>query len=314
MTVESPIQACLENQKCLVLGGSGFLGANLCLALQNKALQVSYFSRTPNHVVGVDWIPGDFNVDDDIKNAVSGFDIVFHLVCTSTPASGDRNPLLDAQENLIQTLKLLDACRHSGVKRVVFVSSGGTLYGDASIVPTPEDSAEQPVCAYGISKLSIEKYLALYERLYGLVAISLRVANPYGPLQHSKKQQGAVGVFINKALRSEPIDIWGDGSVVRDYIYVSDVIAALILAAQYSGEYRVFNIGSGVGLSLKSLVAIIDKALDTKIAVRYDDARSVDVSRSILDCTLARRELAWQPTVSLEKGIAKTVEWIRRQI
>lgn len=311
MTVESPIPACLENQKCLVLGGSGFLGANLCLALQNTALQVSYFSRTPNHVAGIDWIPGDFNVDDDLKNAVSGIDIVFHLVCTSTPASGDRNPLLDAQENLIQTLKLLDACRDSGVKRVIFVSSGGTLYGDAKIVPTPEDSAEQPVCAYGISKLSIEKYLALYERLYGLVAISLRVANPYGPLQHSKKQQGAVGVFINKALRSEPIEIWGDGSVVRDYIYVSDVIDALTLAAKYSGEYRVFNIGSGVGLSLSSLLAKIESVLDTKLAVRYDKARSVDVARSVLDCSRARRELDWQPAVDMDEGISKTMEWIR---
>lgn len=314
MTSDSPIGISLENQKCLVLGGSGFLGANLCSALLEETAAVSYFSRTANQITGAAWIPGDFCVDEDLRNAVLGFDIVFHLVSTSTPASGDRNPLKDAQENLIQTLKLLDACRDANVKRIVFVSSGGTLYGHAHIIPTPEDAVEQPVCAYGISKLAIEKYLGLYERLYGLIAISLRVANPYGPLQHSKKQQGAVGVFVNKAVRNEVVEIWGDGSVVRDYIYVADVIDALVLAASYSGCYRTFNIGSGVGLSLNSLIERIELALNTKLIVRYDKARAVDVVRSVLDCSRAHRELGWNPIVDMDDGIVRTVEWIQKNL
>jgi UDP-glucose 4-epimerase len=219
--------------------------------------------------------------------------------------------MLDAQQNIIQTLQLLEACRASNVRRVIFVSSGGTVYGDAAIIPTPEGSLEQPISAYGISKLAIEKYLALYERLYGIRTVSLRVSNPYGPYQYARKQQGVIGAFISKSLRGEDIEIWGDGSIIRDYIYIDDVVGALMKSITYNGDSRVFNVGSGVGVSLADIVAILSEVLGDKLHLTYKSARGVDVSRSILDCTLAKAELDWTPFTDIRGGILKTLAWFK---
>ncbi|UZE19659.1 NAD-dependent epimerase/dehydratase family protein [Pseudomonas sp. B21-054] len=301
----------LRAQRCLVLGASGFIGTNLCLALKGRVKAVRAFSRHMNTIEGVEVFQGDFLNEEDLIRAVRDIDVVFHLVSTNTPASSNASPILDAQQNIIQTLQLLEACRASNVRRVVFVSSGGTVYGDASVIPTPEGSLEQPISAYGISKLAIEKYLALYERLYGISTVSLRVSNPYGPYQYARKQQGVIGAFISKSLRGENIEIWGDGSIIRDYIYIDDVVGALIKAITYKGDLRVFNVGSGVGVSLVDIVAILSEVLGDNLHLTYKGARGVDVSKSILDCTLAKTELDWTPFVDIRSGILKTLAWFK---
>lgn len=311
MSVEMLYGADLMNQRCLVMGGSGFIGTNLCLALNGRVRTLKAFSSSPVNIKGVEWLQGDFLNSSDIIRAVEGVDVVFHLISTSTPASSNADPLLDAQQNILQTLTLLEACRAKQVKRVIFISSGGTVYGDAKVLPTPESHPEQPICAYGVSKLAIEKYLYLYERLHGITAITLRVSNPYGPFQYAQKKQGAIGAFISKFLAGQPIEIWGDGSIVRDYVYVNDVIDALIKASLYKGSFRTFNIGSGIGVSLKRVVSIMSGQVNEELDIVYKGSRALDVSKSVLDCTLAQKELCWTASHDLESGIGKTLSWFR---
>ena len=178
---------------------------------------------------------------------------------------------------------------------MVYVSSGGTIYGIPEHVPTPESAATSPITAYGVTKLAVEKYLHLYHHLYGLEYRVLRVANPFGPYQTAVKNQGVIAAFMRQALRGEPIDVWGDGSVVRDYIYIDDVISAMLAAATHEGPSRVFNVGRGEGRSLAEIVEAIEAVSGLVIPARYGAARPIDVPRSILDITLARQELGWQP-------------------
>jgi UDP-glucose 4-epimerase len=301
----------LAAQRCLVLGASGFIGTNLCLSLCGRVKTIRAFSRQKVVIEGVDSVQGDFLDNADLAKAIQDIDVVFHLISTNTPASSNAAPLADAQQNILQTLELLELCRASGVKRIVFVSSGGTIYGDAKIIPTPEGTLEQPISAYGVSKLAIEKYLALYEKLFGVTAISLRVSNPYGPYQYARKQQGVIGAFISKSLDGEDLEIWGDGSVIRDYVFIDDVVKALIQAATYEGSYRVFNIGSGVGTSLTEIVDTLFTMLELKPQLHYKSGRGVDVSKSVLDCSLAERELGWVPENNILDGIRKTLAWFK---
>lgn len=310
MNKGTQVSAELAQQRCLVLGGSGFIGTNLCLALRGQVRHLRSFSKTPPPISGIEVMQGDFLKTADVQQAVAGIDVVFHLVSTSTPASSNASPLQDAQQNILQSLELLEACRAAGVKRVVFVSSGGTVYGDA-ITPTPESHPKHPICAYGISKLAVENYLSLYERLHGIVGVSLRVSNPYGPFQYARKQQGVIGTFISKSLAGEALEIWGDGSVVRDYVYISDVVDSLIRSASYSGSQRVFNIGSGVGTSLRDIIETLADLIDHEVLVNYKDARNLDVSKSVLDCTLAERELSWKASHDLRQGMQQTLAWFK---
>lgn len=299
----------VTGQRCLVLGGSGFIGMNLCKALATAGAYVRGFSTRPTSLQDVEWIAGDFTDASALERAVVNMDVVYHLISTSTPLSSNADPAMDAQQNIVSTLNLLDACRMAKVKRVVFVSSGGTLYGDAAILPTPETCPPAPRCAYGVSKLAIEMYLALYERLYGLESITLRVANPYGPYQFANRLQGVIGAFVNRTLSGETIQIWGDGSVVRDYIYIDDVVSALIKAASYTGTKRVFNIGSGKGSSLLQITESLAKAFGHPLEVRFEKGRSVDIPVSVLDSTLACIELDWRPAFDLDAGLYETVKW-----
>ena len=305
-------EADLSQQRCLVLGGGGFIGINLCTTLAGRVGALKVFCRRPVDIQGAEIVLGDFLNAADVTRAVQDVDVVFHLVGTRLPAESTAAPHRDAKENILGSLQLLEACRVHGVKRVVFISSGGTVYGNAPRIPTPEDCPEHPICAYGISRLAIEKYLHLYEHTDGMTGIVLRVANAYGPFQNSlQRQQGVIGAFIARALAGQPIEIWGDGSTVRDYVYIDDVVDAFLKAAVYTGPQRVFNIGSGIGTPLSEIVVAVERALGTRLAVSQRPARSIDIPASILDCRLAEHELSWRARHDLAEGIAKAVAWHR---
>lgn len=302
----------LANKRCVVFGGGGFLGTNLCRSLVDKVEILKAFGRRqsfPEAMKKIEWIPGDFTDSGTVAAAVAGCDTVFHLVTASTPASSNVDKIEDLQANVVSTLHLLEACREERVRRVVFVSSGGTVYGIPDIVPTPESASLDPITAYGISKLAIEKYLALYHHLYGIDFRILRVANPYGPYQTSIRNQGVIAAFLHRALEKKPIELWGDGSVTRDYIYVDDVIDALEAAAVHTGEQRIFNIGSGEGRSLLEIIDVIQKQLNVKLDIRHFEGRKADVPRSILEISRAEKDLLWKPKTPFLEGIAKTIEW-----
>ena len=298
----------------MVLGASGFLGRNLCEYLYGCGVAVRAFSRS--RTVGIEgdrysWILGDFCDESRVAEAIHGANVVFHLIGATTPASSNEDVLADAEMNLLASIRFLRCCVREGVKRVVFVSSGGTVYGEPQKTPIPESHPTDPRCAYGISKLAVEKYLSLYERLYGLVGIVLRVSNPYGQYQTGASGQGVIGTFIAKSLAGEVLEVWGDGTAVRDYIFVRDVVEALAMAATYGGSARVFNIGSGLGTSLNEVVSVVAQATGLLPRVFYRPPRSVDVRKSVLDCRLAEAELGWVCKTPLTLGISASVQWFR---
>jgi UDP-glucose 4-epimerase len=298
----------------VVLGGGGFLGVNLCKRLASTGGHVRAFGRRclfPSELKGVEWRQGDFSDTTALAGAISSGDTVFHLLHSYMPQSADLNMTEDIRQNVIASLAMLETSRKVGIKRVVFVSSGGTVYGAAQQIPTPETAFTNPVSAYGISKLAIEKYLALYEHHYGLDFRVLRLANLFGPFQIPGKSQGVIAALISCALHSKEFEIWGDGSVIRDYVYVDDAVDALLLAAADESKERIFNIGSGQGRDLHQVIAEIEANLGIKLPVRRTKGRLIDVPVSILAIERATQILGWRPRTPFDVGLRQTLAWWR---
>lgn len=301
--------------KSLVLGGNGFIGVHLVESLLAEGGPVRVYDRSPNRFGaasgGAEYVQGELGNYGLIREAVEGVGVVFHLVSTTLPKTSNDDPIYDVRSNLVDTLQLLEACVEAGVRKVVFASSGGTVYGSPRTVPITEDHPTNPITSYGIVKLAVEKYLGLFHHLHGLDYAALRISNPYGPYQDPRGQQGAIAVFLHRLLTGEPITIWGDGSVVRDYLYVSDLVEALGLAARADTRRKVFNVGSGHGASLNELVAFAAEATGERPRVEYLPGRALDVPANVLDVTLAREELGWSPRTDLVEGMAGAWAWIR---
>ena len=255
-------------------------------------------------------IEGDLANEAEVAEAIKGCDVCYHLVSTTLPKSSNADPVYDIESNVVATVKLLNQLVKSGVRKIVFTSSGGTIYGNPVSIPIQESHPTNPVCAYGISKLAIEKYLGLFKQLHGLEYSVLRLANPFGERQRTHASQGAVAVFLGKILRGEPIEIWGDGSIVRDYIDISDVVDALLLAMEKTSDQHVFNIGSGHGHSLNELIRAIEKVTGRTADCRYLPSRAFDTSSNVLCNTLANQCLGWSPKVRFEEGLEKFAEWL----
>lgn len=304
---------------CLVLGGHGFIGSHLVDALAAADHRVRVLDRLPPrfHTVppGVESILADWRDDQALHAALDGVDVVFHLIGTTLPATSNQDPVFDVQSNVVGTLNLLQACVQRGVRRIVFSSSGGTIYGVPQTIPIPETAPTDPTSSYGITKLMIEKYLSLFHRLYGLDYLIVRGANPYGERQNPDRPQGAPVVFMARLARDEPIVLWGDGSTVRDFLHVSDLARAfLLLAASSSPDERIFNVGSGSGTSLNHLLDLL--AQTTGITPRVDvrPARPFDIPVNVLDTRRIRQAVGWLPLIPLEEGLARTWAWVRRHV
>lgn len=300
--------------RCLVLGGGGFIGLNLCHALDAQGYDVRAFGHPPR--VGrlprrTELIEADFSDVAKLHDALTGCDTAFHLISATTPASANADMLHDLQQNVGNTLQLLNLARGTGLRKLVFLSSGGTVYGIPEQLPTPEKAATWPITAYGISKLAIERYLELNRRLHGLDYCILRVANPFGEYQVARKHQGAVAAFLTNVILGKPIEIWGDGAVTRDYLYVGDLVAALLAALRSGAEERLFNIGSGTGRSLSAIVADIEQLVGRSVAVDFLPGRPVDVPTSVLDITRAAAVLGWQPQTAWTEGLARSHAWLQ---
>lgn len=258
------------------------------------------------------WTPGQFSDRAALARVVDGAEYVFHLLGGSTPASSDKDPVADLIAGGVASLHLLEICRAAGVRKVVFVSSGGTVYGIPASVPIREDAPTDPISAYGISKLAVEKYLHLYHHLHGLEYAVLRVANPFGPWQDPHRRQGVVAALMQAALDGRPAEIWGDGRVVRDYLYAADVAEAIAHAAADTGAHRVFNVGSGIGRSVLDLVRDIGAASGRgHLAVVHKPGRATDVPVNVLDTSLIRREIGWTPRTGWTQALEATAAWLR---
>jgi UDP-glucose 4-epimerase len=304
--------------KLAICGGGGFIGSAVTdrLLADGHAIRVlerprvePYRTFAPGE--DVEWVAGDLLSIHDAETAVDGVDAVVHLVSTTIPKSSNDDPIYDLSSNLVASVQLLNVMVALGVPRIVFISSAGTVYGDPEYVPIDEKHRTEPRVPYGITKLAIEKYVLMYRQLHGLDATILRVANPFGERQRVDTAQGAVAVFLSRALKGLPLEIWGDGSVVRDYLYIGDVADAFARALEYDGEEAVFNVCSGIGTSLNELVSVIERVVGHEVKRDYLGGRPFDVPVSVLDNGLAYRELGWRPRVGLEEGIALTARWMR---
>jgi UDP-glucose 4-epimerase len=297
--------------KVVVTGASGFLGRALVRALLAAGHAVTATARSHVPSSGhplLTWKRLDLGQPDDAwSNLLAGADVVYHLAWSTIPSEANRAPADDARVNVVGSLSLIQAIQNDRcASRVVFASSGGTVYGILSRIPAPEDHPLRPVSAYGVSKLAVESYLAVIHAETGLSAVSLRMGNLYGPGQSLARVFGAVTHFAHRALAGEPVRIFGDGSVTRDYLYIDDAVDALMRAGAHTAHGN-FNIGTGVGHSLDQVVGVIAADLGRDLAIERLVARPFDVPVSILDASRARETFGWAPRVTFEQGIKKTL-------
>lgn len=300
--------------KILVLGGSGFLGSYVVdefLAAGHNVISLDrYTERYRSTREGVLFCQADFGNRGELEEVLKeGVDVVAHLVSSTIPQSSNEDPIFDVQSNLVESIALFEMCVKHGVRKVVFVSSGGTVYGVPETDLISEDHPISPLCSYGITKLAIEQYLQLFHALHGLKYHVLRLSNPYGPRQDPTKKQGAASVFMYKMLKGKEIAVWGDGGVVRDFIYASDFSKACLLAVE-SENVGVINVGSGVGVSINELIAATERVVGLAANINYLPSRGFDVPRVVLDCAKANEQLGWQPRVGLEEGLLKMRDWV----
>lgn len=299
---------------CLILGGNGFIGSHLLDRLLAEGHHVRIFDkydelyRSPN--VNVDYHYGDFGNRGLLNAALDRIDIVFHLITTTLPKTSNDDPAFDVQSNVVETLYLLEQCVTHKIKKLVFISSGGTVYGVPEILPVSENCPTNPECSYGITKLTIEKYLALFNHLYGLEYAVVRPSNPYGSRQNPSGMQGVISVFIGKMVQNTPIEIWGDGEIMRDYIFIDDLIDGIYRAAVINTPARIFNLGSGEGKTLNEIIAIIGNVTGLESHIHYKLKRSFDISKIWLDVGRAKEQLDWKPYTPLDQGIKRTFDFI----
>jgi len=299
--------------QAVVTGATGFIGSHLVDGLLGAGYRVKALGRqlpgliSPEAQAHPGLTLAAVTLADRLalKQTLEGAQVVFHLASSSLPQTSNRDPQADVLVNLLGSLNLLEAARLNAVQRFVMVSSGGTVYGVPREVPIPETHPTDPICSYGISKLAIEKYVALYRQLHGLQGLVLRVANPFGPRQRLDATQGVVPVFLGRALKGESLQIWGDGTTVRDFLDVGDVVDALLAAARYQGDEHLFNIGSGQGLSLNQLVSLLEAQLQRSLNVEYLPSRGCDVPTNVLSIARARQALGWSPRVSVAEGLQR---------
>jgi UDP-glucose 4-epimerase len=302
--------------KSLVLGGAGFIGSHLVEALLKEGHKVTVFDKigikTDNLekvLDEIELIEGDFLDEHFLEELPKGMDYVFHLVSTTLPATSNLNPVYDVQSNLAPSVKLIEQCVAHKIKKFFFISSGGTIYGIPEKTPIPETHPKNPINSYAITKLGVEKFLHLYHHLHGLDYVVLRLSNPYGPRQPFDKGQGVIAVFIHNILSGKPLEVWGDGAQLRDYLYIEDAINAFIAVLKKETPSKIYNFGSGEPTSVNDIIRILREVSGRDIKVVYKPSRSADVPENYLDISRAKTQLGWKPNIGLMTGIKFAWNW-----
>jgi UDP-glucose 4-epimerase len=305
-----------------VTGGAGFIGSHVTAALAaagHRVLVVDDLSRgaTGNlaGVVGdVDLLQADIagpELGPALRAAEVG--VVCHLAAAIDVRASVADPVQDAQRNVVGTVAVLQAACEAGVGKVVFASSGGSIYGSATAPPVPESAVIAPESPYAASKAAAELWLQTFQRLHGLRWTALAMANVYGPRQDPAGEAGVISLFAAHLLAGQPTTIYGDGSQTRDFVYVADVAAAFLAACERPVDGR-FNIGTGVETSVRELHAELAALCGAPDAPRMEAARAGELHRSALDATRARQLLGWEPGTGLHTGLSATVDWLRAEV
>lgn len=287
----------------LIMGGNGFIGYNLVKRFAQKE-KVRVFDRTWKHGMvnkNIELVIGDF-LHTDFEEVLEDVDIVFHFISSSTPFDGTDALLVDIEENLLPTVRLLDTMRKKKVKKIFFISSGGTIYGECK-KPAKETDKISPECVYAAQKAWIETSLYLYEKYDGIQGYVLRIGNPYGLEINRKKRQGIIPIFTEKIIKGELIEIWGNGENRRDYIYIDEVIDAIEAVYSYRGECRIFNVGTGSSYSTREIIEQIESLVGKQAQILYGESRKCDLQESQLDVSLIYRECGWKSKLTVRQGI-----------
>lgn len=304
----------------ILLGAAGFIGTNLVMALAKETgdritvvdRKHEYFQNIADkHFLNVHMVESDLTADTDFESLIQGQDVVYHLISTTMPTNSNQAISEELKANVILSANLFEACAQQGVKKVVFLSSGGTVYGKEEACPLSEKTPTNPITSYGVQKVTIEKLLYLYNYMHGLDYRIIRLANPYGPYQRPNGVLGAITTFTYKALKGEEIQVYGDGSVVRDFIYIDDAVRGILKIVNGDDGHHTFNLGCGYGTSIKHVLDTIQKTLGIPVKVNYTKARKVDVPVNYLD--IKRYETAYGALnpLPLEEGIRKTAAFMR---
>lgn len=303
----------------VILGGLGFIGSHLARALVHDSFKVRIFDKLyASHELikdietCVEVIEGDMERPQDVMDALSGGEICFHLMHTTVPGSSMQDPGYDVQSNVVSSVRWISELNRTSIKRLTYISSGGTVYGIPQTNPITEDHPTNPLCSYGISKLSIEKYVLLYGQINGIASTILRPSNVYGEGQKLNINQGLIGVFADRLLREERIEIWGDGTVRRDYLYIGDLISGLLTLIKYQGPYSIFNISTGEGHSILEIVDILTEVMGKKPQLVFKPPRGFDVRVNILSSQRLKEETGWEPRITLKEGIGRYIRWLNK--
>lgn len=303
-----------------LIGGAGFIGTNLAIALSkdpdNKLTIIDredFFFDTLRalNLPNIKFKVASFSMDSDFDSEVENQDIVYHLASTVFPGDSNKNIPAELNSNIVVTAKLLDACVKQNVKKVVFLSSGGAVYGKKGTCPIVEDTVTYPISSYGIEKLTIEKLLYLYRYQNGLDYRIIRLANPYGPYQRPNGRLGVVTTFIYKALTDGLLEVYGDGTAVRDFIYIEDAVRGILNIVNGESELRIFNLGSGKGTSVNQVIDTIKTTIRKDLIVEHIASRSTDVPINYLDISRYEKNYGELNPLNLEDGIRKTAQFMK---
>lgn len=294
----------------LVVGGNGFIGSHLVDRLAADGHEVVVFDRfssgVPRYVAtGVRAVVGDLADTAALRGAMGGVDEVFHLVSPTTPATAATDPVADIRDALPQSVALLQAAVDAGVGRVVFASSGGTVYGDQPVEAFAETHPAAPISPYAVGKLAVEGYLRYFHRTTGLDTTALRIANPYGHRQRGARGQGVIAIALHAIAEGRPVTVFGDGSMVRDYVHIDDVTDTIAAMTGRPHAHEVYNLGSGRGVSLTELLAVMGDVTGMPVVTEHADVPPSFVQRSVLDIGRVEAEFGTSPRVALRDGIAE---------
>lgn len=303
----------MARPQVVIFGGTGFIGSAVVRHCLRAGYDITVMVRPGGHPEylapfhdAITVLPGDFTVKADIRHALTDATDVITLVGSTVPATAVNDPAHELFATVLPYVQFLDVAVECRVQRVVLASSGGAIYGEPRQLPIPEEHPLNPITPYGIAKATIERYCTFFEHQRGLDTRILRLANPYGPGQRVDAGQGLVGMAFRHLREEKPVAVFGDGSISRDFVFIEDVADAFVRALAYHGSERIFNVGSGVAMELREILALIEDVAGRAIKRTMLPARRFDVRMNALDCTRARDCLGWQPVTPLREGLERT--------
>lgn len=276
--------------------GAGFIGKNLIARAVEDGCELTVMTRNPTNKIvhpNLKWLKGEFLNEQDLKDSLEDANVVVHLISNTVPGD-DVDENKEIFTNVSQTINLLKICIKNNIKKVIFISSS-SVYGVQDSVPICEDASTNPISTHGIHKLTIEKYIQYYNYVYNMNCKIIRLSNPYGKWQPLNGRQGFIGILIGNILNGKETFLRSENEIVRDFIYIDDVIDAIMLIINTESRETIFNIGSGVGTTLHDVITVIEKLTKKKIQVKKLDSRQTDIPRSVLDISRAKKELGFYP-------------------